>query len=154
MQRVIVLAVGKIKTSWIEEGSVEYAKRLGRDVALEIVEIPASKERDPNRQKEDESERLLNAMKKMKGETYLLDERGERMRSVEIADLLTHARDGGKTLVFVIGGAYGLTAHLRAAARGSIRMSDMTFPHELSRLLLLEQLYRGIEIAKGSGYHH
>ncbi len=154
MQRVTLIAVGKIKTSCFAEGCAEYAKRLGGSAKFEIVELPASKEKDPAKQRKEEGERLLAAIAKAKGEAWLLDETGERMKSHEFAFLLGQAKDAGRHLVFVLGGAFGLESTVRSVARGSIRLSDMTFPHELCRLVFLEQLYRGFEIGRGSGYHH
>jgi 23S rRNA (pseudouridine1915-N3)-methyltransferase len=148
---LILLCVGKLKTPWVANGCAEYASRLR---SFEIKEIPASKERDPMRQKEEEGERLLAAAEKLRGELWILDETGKTFTSKGFADFLGKAADAGRPLTFVLGGAYGLSDEVKAAARGSIRLSDMTFPHEFCRLVALEQLYRAQEIRKGSGYHH
>ena len=154
MQRITLLCVGKLKTSWIAEGCAEYADRLKHHAKFEIVEVPASKQKDAAKQRAEENQKLLDAIQKLKSEAWILDEKGEHMASHEFAFFLSQARDSGRSLVFVLGGAYGLGPEIKKMARGSIRLSDMTFPHELCRVIFLEQLYRGFEIAKGSGYHH
>ncbi len=151
MANLTLLCIGKIKTSWIEEGVDYYASRAR---GLEIRELPASKERDPQRQKADEGERLLAAVHKLRGELWMLDETGKSFTSEQFAGLLGKAIDHGTSLTFVLGGAFGLSDEIKNAAHGSLRLSDMTFPHELCRLVFLEQLYRAQEIRKGSGYHH
>jgi 23S rRNA (pseudouridine1915-N3)-methyltransferase len=121
---------------------------------LDVHEVAASKERDSERQKKDESLRLLSAMAKHKGDSIVLDETGERMTSVQFAKLIQSQLDAGQPAEFVIGGAYGLTDDVRSAAKKVVRLSDMTLPHELCRLVFLEQLYRAAQINRGSGYHH
>ena len=155
MQRITLLCVGKIKTSWINDGCTEYIGRLRGAAKMDVIEVPAGKEKDPAKQRDEEGQKILSAIEKLRdAEVWVLDEKGERMASHEFAFFLGQAKDIGRHLVFVLGGAYGLSADVRKSAKGSIRLSDMTFPHELCRLVFLEQLYRGFEIAKGSGYHH
>ncbi len=148
---VLLLAVGSLKTGWAKEACADYARRLR---GLTLQELPASREKDSNRQRRDESARLLAAAEKLRGQLWALDERGEAVDSPRLSSLLTVAADRGETIVLALGGAYGLSDELRTAARRVVRLSDLTLPHELCRVLLLEQLYRAQEIAKGSGYHH
>ncbi len=154
MHKITLLCVGKVNVDWIAEGCRDYLGRLKRQALVEVHELSASKEKDPERQKKDESLRLISAMAKHKGDAVVLDEKGERMTSREFATLLSQCFDSGTPMEFVIGGAYGLTEDVRKAARAVVRLSDMTFTHEMSRLILLEQIYRAAEIIKGSGYHH
>lgn len=154
MQKITLLAVGSFKEEWAKEAAAQYAARLRRDAELEIVEVPASKEKEPVRQKADESRRLLSAAAKTGGEIWVLDETGERLTSASFAQRMSRMRDAGTHAVFLLGGAYGLTDEVRAAAHAVIRLSDMTLPHELCRVVFLEQLYRACEINRGSGYHH
>ena len=121
---------------------------------LNVVELPASRQKDPGKQRDEESMRMLDALKKLEGDVWILDETGERMKSQEFSFLLSQARDAGRSLIFVLGGAYGLSADVKKRGQGRLRLSDMTFPHELCRVVFLEQLYRGCEILRGSGYHH
>lgn len=154
MLHVTLLAVGKIKSPWLLEGCEDYIGRLKRSLKFELVELPASRERDAARQREEESAKLIAFIKKHDADVWLLDEKGERMASHEFSFFVSQARDAGRPLLFVLGGAYGMTPEVRKAARGSMRLSDMTLPHELCRVVFLEQLYRATEIMRGSGYHH
>jgi len=154
MQRIRILCVGKLKASWLREGCEEYLSRLKPSMKIELVEVPPSKAKTAELQRTEESERLLSSMEKYSGDVWVLDERGARKSSPEFSQMIATARDRGDELIFVIGGAYGLTEPVRKRAKGTIRISDMTLTHEFTRVFLLEQLYRAAEIAKGSGYHH
>lgn len=154
MQHFTLLSVGSPKTGWIKEGCADYMDRLKRSVKLDAKEVPASKQKDPAKQREEESMRVSSALEKMEGDVWVLDEKGERMASHEFAFLLGQARDAGRPLIFVLGGAYGLTNEVKQKAHGRLRLSEMTLPHELCRVVFLEQLYRAGEILRGSGYHH
>lgn len=153
MQKLTVFVIGTLKESWAKAASELYLGRM-RDVKLEVMELAASKEKDPRRQAADESARLLIAAERNKGLLWALDETGVRVTSRQFADLLSKARDRGEGVTLLLGGAYGLTNDVRSRADLTVRLSDMTLPHELCRIVLLEQLYRAQEINKGSGYHH
>ncbi|PIR52556.1 hypothetical protein COU76_05890 [Candidatus Peregrinibacteria bacterium CG10_big_fil_rev_8_21_14_0_10_49_10] len=152
MKNITLLCIGSLKISWSAEGCAQFVDRLSRE--LEIVELPASKEKDPTRQMEDESRRLLEAIEKRKGLVWVLDERGKGMTSQTFSHALVSPSDRGEHILFVLGGAYGLTDAVRERAAKIMRLSEMTLPHELCRLVFLEQLYRAIQIQKGTGYHH
>ncbi len=154
MHKITLLTVGRIKASWIAEGCAEYLERLRHAFRISVVEIPPSRQKDPQKQREEESEQILHALEKERGDVFLLDEKGDAMTSKRFSVFVGHATDLGMPLTFIIGGAYGVTDQVRSVVRGSIRLSDMTLTHEMSRLLLVEQLYRSAEIRKGSGYHH
>ena len=154
MQHITLLTVGRVKSSWINTGCQEYLDRLRPAVKLTITEIPPSRQKDPDKQRDEESEQILHALEKQRGDIFLLDEKGQSMTSSQFSVFLSKAEDMGLPLTFILGGAYGVSDRIREVARGSICLSDMTFTHEMTRLVFLEQLYRGIEIKKGSGYHH
>lgn len=154
MHKVTLLCVGKVRTPWIAEGCAEYVSRLKHHVSLMVYELPPSKFPEASRQRDDESGRLLETARKLGGELWVLDETGKAMTSKAFASEMEKAKDEGRAILFVMGGAYGLTEAVKAAAHRTLRLSDMTFPHELCRVVFLEQLYRACEIAKGSGYHH
>lgn len=154
MQHVVFLTVGKVKSKHIEEGINQYLGRLNPMLHLEHVVLLPSKQIDPEKYKEEESERLIERAAKWNGDVWLLDERGKEMTSVEFAGVMEKAKDHGTTLVFILGGAYGVTDAFRQQIKNHLAISQMTFPHELCQLLFLEQLYRAGEISKGSGYHH
>lgn len=153
MQRITLLCVGTLKEPWAKHACEQYAARL-HAAKFEMLEIAASKDRDPQKQVADESTRLLIAAERFKGQTWALDERGIRVASPQFAELVSKAKDRGDCITLLLGGAYGLADTVRAAADLVVRLSDMTLPHELCRVLALEQLYRAQEIMKGTGYHH
>lgn len=150
----MLIAIGKLKESWAREAFALYADRLRHALKFELVELPSSKEKDPARQCEDESQRILHHLQAAEGKVFVLDERGTAMMSQQFSDVIAQARDRGEPMTFVLGGAYGLTDAVKKYAHRILRLSDMTLPHELCRVVFLEQLYRATEIAKGSGYHH
>lgn len=149
---ITLLCVGSLKSSWAREACEQYLLRLGP--RLRVREVPASKQRDAQKQMREESDRLIDALSDEEGSVWVLDERGASRTSSDFAHkLIAPAADRGDRLVFVLGGAYGLTDELRRG-RALLRLSDMVLPHELARVVLLEQLYRAQEILKRSGYHH
>lgn len=154
MHKITLLCVGSLKSSWAAEGCKQFTDRLRGTLDLEIVELSASKERDLDRQLQEESAGILEAMEKRSGSMWVLDETGKSMTSGEFSHALSSLRDTGQSVIFVIGGAYGLNDAVRRKADYMLRLSDMTLPHELCRVFFLEQLYRAMQIEKGSGYHH
>ena len=153
MHRITLLTVGRLKEPWARAGAELYIERLRPQVQLQIMELAPSKGRQPAQQQIEESQRLLAMLEKMDGEKIILDERGAGMASTAFASFIGGARDRGTPLIFVLGGAYGLTDVVRKSGK-LLSLSKMTFPHELARIVFLEQLYRAVEIARGSGYHH
>lgn len=154
MWKVTLICIGSIKTSWIQEGCVSFLERLKRDCNLEILELPASKARDSERQMKEESQRILDALEKREGTVWVLESKGKQMSSAEFSRALLEFGDRGQSFTIVLGGAYGLSDAVRQRANCMLSLSPMTFPHELCRLIFLEQLYRAVQIGKGSGYHH
>jgi 23S rRNA (pseudouridine1915-N3)-methyltransferase len=140
ISRCRILAVGKVRKRWVQEGVELYLKRLP---GLVITEL-----RDSTRDKEAEAIRQALRADEM---PVLLMEQGKALSSIAFASRLESL--GSERLAFVIGGADGLTDDLKASARWQLSLSPMTFPHELARLLLLEQLYRAQAILQGSPYH-
>jgi 23S rRNA (pseudouridine1915-N3)-methyltransferase len=154
MHHVTLLCIGSLKFSWAKEACRDFADRLGHSIKIEILELPASKMREADKQREEESERIIAALEKRGGVAWVLDERGKEMTSQGFAKELQIAKDKGDAVTFVLGGAYGLNDAVRKKAHRLLRLSAMTLPHELCRVVFLEQLYRAGEIGKGSGYHH
>ncbi len=153
MQKVVLLSIGSVKEPWAKEACAKYLGRL-RDIKLDLRELPASKEKDPLKQATEESQRLMDVASKLDGFVIALDERGKEATSQDFAKRLQQAADHGQTIILLLGGAYGLSHDVRASADLVLKLSDMTFPHELCRVVLLEQLYRAQEINRGTGYHH
>ena len=152
--KITLLTVGSVKTDWILRGCNLYSDRLRSPFTFEIVEVSASKNRDPAKQKEEESASLLKRLDSLNGSVWALDEVGKEFTSSSFASELESLSDKGESITFVLGGAFGLTDSVRDRADRTFALGKMTFPHELCRLIFLEQMYRAQEILKGSGYHH
>ena len=144
MSEIEVLAVGKLKSPELRGLQAHYLKRLRLFTGVALTEI---KDSDPER----EGQRLRQALARRSGRAVALAEEGERLTSTAMAEQL-HSHTGGWT--FIIGGPHGLSADLKAACDARWSLSALTFPHELARILLLEQLYRAHTILRGTGYHH
>ena len=140
VNRCRVLAVGKVRRGWIQEGIDLYRKRLP---GLEVIEL-----RDSTPQKEADA---IQAALRSDERLIALMEEGDTLASIPFARRLELY--GNERLAFVSGGADGLTAELKARASWRLSLSPMTFPHELARLMLIEQLFRAQAILQGSPYH-
>ena len=135
-----VIAIGKIKKSWVQNGLKQYIKRLP---GLTITEL-----KDSNQIKEEKS--ILASLNN--NEILIpLAEEGDSLTSIEFANRLKDF--GSSHLAFVIGGADGLTPELKTSAKWKLSLSPLTLPHEFARLLLIEQIYRAQTIIQGSPYH-
>ena len=154
MHKLTLLTVGGLREPWAKEAAAMYRERLRTSFDLTVTELPASRQTHAEGQKADESQRLLAAAKKLRGALWVLDERGKPMTSADFAEELSQLKDRGEPAVFLLGGAFGFDDEVRSAASKLLSLSRMTFPHELCRIVLLEQLYRAAQIMKGSGYHH
>ena len=149
--------VGKTVGSPLKEGIADYAGRLTHYTSFSIEEIPELKQVSAL-SKEQVKERegaLVAARLKDSDYVILLDEHGKRFTSVAWArDLEQKMLHGSRDLVFVIGGAYGFSKSLYARADELLSLSEMTFSHQLVRLVFVEQLYRAFTIIRGEPYHH
>jgi len=149
-----LLWVGKTQEAWVKAGIEEYAGRVRRYAPLEILEAREEKGAQAAVMRERECERLAKLLPKG-GKLVVLDERGEGMSSTEFAAFLSKTRDQGTSdLVFAIGGAFGFTDGFRSQAFKAISLSRMTLTHQMVRVFLLEQIYRGFSIMNGEPYHH
>ncbi len=144
MQKINIVCVGKIKEDFYRSAVAEYAKRLSRFVSLNIREIAEG--RGP----EDEAEGILRALK---GYVVALCIEGKKFSSEALAAELKRQYDRGAEVTFVIGSSYGLSQKVKDAADLKLSFSDMTFPHQLMRVILCEQLYRAYMINTGAEYH-
>ena len=156
---VTLLCVGKLKESYFADAVKEYQKRLSRLMPVTIVELPD--EREP----QNASPALCDAVKKKEGERILQKSpqnahviamciEGKGLTSEKLADKLKNLFVEGKSdIVFVIGGSLGLSDKVIARADEEMSMSKMTFPHQLARVMLMEQLYRAMKISAGERDH-
>jgi 23S rRNA (pseudouridine1915-N3)-methyltransferase len=138
----------------VRAGIDEYAGRIKRYLPLEILEAREEKGGAPQTMRERECERLAKLLPKS-GRLVVLDERGDGLTSPQLASFLSKNRDEGVSdLVFAIGGAYGFTDAFRDRAFKAVSLSKMTLTHQMVRVFLLEQIYRGFTIINGEPYHH
>lgn len=155
MRMIRLLNVGRFKADWWKQAAEDYARRIGRFVPFEEKHVPdGAASLPPERRMHAEGERLL-ALVEPRDHLIVLDERGRSLPSEGLARELGRLLDDpGARPCFVVGGAWGLSPEVKAAARQSIALGPMTLPHELARVVLLEQLYRALSILKGLPYHH
>ncbi|MDD2320588.1 MAG: 23S rRNA (pseudouridine(1915)-N(3))-methyltransferase RlmH [Geobacteraceae bacterium] len=149
-----VLWVGKTQQAWVRDGVEEYSSRIRRYSPFEILEAREEKGAGDETMRERECDRLTKLLPK-NGRLVLLDEKGISMNSPEFAGFLGKCRDAAvPELVFAIGGAYGFSQAFRSRADTVIALSPMTFTHQMVRVFLLEQIYRGFTILNREPYHH
>ena len=154
--KIRLLTVGKTDSGWVREGLETYSSRLGRYVPFSIKEIPELKNASAlsrTQIKEKEGELILDNVIS-KDVVILLDEHGKEYTSVEFAREIERLSIGGRNIVFVIGGAYGFSEAVYARCDGKVSLSRMTFPQQMVRTVVTEQLYRAFTIIKGEPYHH
>ncbi len=151
--------VGKIKESYYREAVAEYAKRLGRYGKLRVVEVadePTPEHASPGEKKQILDREGARLLAKIPAGTYLiaLAIDGERMDSVAFSEKIgALMRNGTSEIGFVIGGSLGLSEAVLSRADFCLSFSDFTFPHQLMRVILLEQMYRAFRILNGEPYH-
>ena len=156
--KIKIIAVGKIKENYLKEGISEYITRLSPYAKVEIVELPDSKVKDDSPSDilhviNEEGERILSKIKD--GEYIInLDLNKKEFDSIEFSKFIEKKMvEAGASLTFVIGGSYGLSDKVKARANYSISLSKMTFLHQMTRLILLEQIYRSFKILNNEIYH-
>lgn len=157
MVNIKVVAIGKIKESFHREEITEFLKRLSRYCKIQVVEVDESKLKEENKKSiiqtlNKEGEGLLKQIKN--GDyVFLLDLHGNEMSSEEFACKIDNLISQGKNITFVIGGSYGLSDEVRKAADYLLKLSSMTFTHQMARVIILEQIYRAFKIIKKEAYH-
>ena len=156
---VKILCVGKIKEKFYRDAILEYSKRLSKYCSLEIVEVNDEKtsenstENEINIIKDKEGERILKHIKD-KDYAIALAIQGKQQDSVAFSKYIENLGiTGNSSICFVIGGSLGLSDAVMGRCNASISFSKMTFPHQLMRVILLEQLFRAFKISKGETYH-
>ena len=152
-----LITVGKTDIGYIQAGIDEYCSRLKHYTSFELVTIPNIKNAGnltPEELKEREGEQIMKQLEKA-DITVLLDEHGKEYTSVGFADYLQRQMNAGvRTLCFVIGGAYGFSPAVHAAANAKLSLSQMTFNHQMVRLFFVEQFYRAHTILRHEKYHN
>ena len=150
--KINVIAIGKIKEKYFADAIAEYVKRASRFADVKVVELPdAPQGKTPSEQQRIESDELLS---KAKGYIIAMDFRGKELSSEALADLIkTKCNDGESEFSFRIGGSHGHTDELRSKADFVLSFGKPTFPHQLFRVMLCEQVYRVLTINNSSPYH-
>ncbi len=152
---ITVLAVGTKMPHWVDEAVAEYAKRFGRDIHYSLKEIKPEKRGAGVTAAQGmaaEEKRILEALP-AQAWVVVLDERGKAPTSLELAGYLKEWQLNGEHVCFIIGGADGMTDRLKQQARLMLRLSSLTLPHGMVRVLLTEQLYRAFSILNNHPYH-
>jgi 23S rRNA (pseudouridine1915-N3)-methyltransferase len=153
--KLIVAAVGTRMPHWVDEGFAEYAKRMPREMPLQLVEVkpePRSSGKPVAALMKAEAERL-RATLPAHCRRVVLDERGTDVTTRILAERLEHWTAQGDDVVFIIGGPDGLDADIKQSATESMRLSSLTLPHGMARVILAEALYRAASLIKGHPYH-
>ena len=152
-----LIVVSKTDVPYIQQGIDEYVGRLKHYCDFELVVVPALKnlgKASPDEVKDREGLLILKQLEKA-DHVVLLDEHGREYTSVGFAEMLQrHLNAGVRTLAFVVGGAYGFSPAVYAAAQGKMSLSQLTFNHQMVRLFFLEQLYRAHTILRHEKYHN
>ena len=154
--KTILILVGKTANKHFQAGISDYAERIGHYMPFDIVTIPElrqTKSLSEEQQKTAEGELILKQIQPS-DTVVLLDEHGKELRSVDFARWLSQKQQTARRLVFVIGGPYGFSPEVYARANEQLSLSQMTFSHQMVRLIFTEQLYRACTIIKGEPYHH
>ena len=158
MIKVTLITLGKLKEKYLRDAVQEYEKRLSRYCSLESFELEPIKLPDnPSKSQIDaalEKEADMIIKKISKGSTvYALCVEGKQLSSEELATNFSNLSQQGKGITFIIGSSYGLCEKVKAISDMRLSISKMTFPHQLFRVMLLEQVYRAFKINEGSTYH-
>ncbi len=156
MIKINIYCVGSLKEQYLKDAINEYKKRLSRYAKVEIIEVKEAKVDETNITKglNEEGENIL---KRIKDGEYLIlsDLHGKEITSEEFSKSLRELIDKGiSPISYVIGGTYGLSNELRKRSNDKISLSKLTFTHQMTRVILLEQIYRAFKIINNENYHH
>lgn len=156
MFHITILAIGKIKAKYFQAAAEEYAKRLKSYVKLEIIELEAESfsedEGSKIKAKKKEGDRILKFLKKHNNaEVIILDEKGKEFSSEKFAKFLDSI---DRHIVIIVGGSLGWDEEIKKQPFMRLSLSQMTHPHELARVILLEQIFRAVAILKNKEYHY
>ena len=155
--KLSLLCIGKLSSSWLQEGARDYSQRVSRYLPLKIDELKEyklGKKGDSKKIIQQEGEQLL-ARVPQGAYTVALDEKGKLFTSEDLAGFFNqHMLNGTQELTFIIGGPYGLSSTIKDMAILNMSLTPMTLTHQMARLILLEQIYRGMTILRNEPYHN
>ena len=146
-----IICSGKIKENYLKDAIVEYSKRISKYDKLEIIELP-DYDYDLKKTLQKEKENIIKNIN-LKDYNILLDLNGKNYTSLELADKLDKVRITNSNITFIIGGSYGVDDEIKKIVNERISFSKLTFPHQLFRVILLEQIYRCFKIINHEEYH-
>lgn len=146
-----IICVGKIKEQYLKDAIDEYMKRLSKYTKIEIIELP-DMNYDLKKILEIEKSNILNHIKNT-DYNILLDINGKELTSIEFSNTIDKIRNNYSNINFIIGGSYGVHDEIKNIANDRISFSKLTFPHQLFRVILLEQIYRSFKILNNEEYH-
>ena len=158
MIRVTIIALAKLKEKYLKEAVAEYEKRLSRYAKLDIIELdPVRLPDNPNQTQINDAlnKEMQDILKKIPSgsKTVAMCIEGKQMPSEALAKMISDAEMSSGSITFIIGSSYGLCEDLKKQCDIRLSVSPMTFPHQLFRVMLLEQIYRAFKINEGSAYH-
>lgn len=147
-----IICVGKIKESFFRDAIDEYKKRLSKYTELEIIEVPDEGLSDIKTSLKKESEKIL---KQVNSKDYIItmEIEGKELTSPELAIKIDNIYNTNSNITFIIGGSYGLSDEVKNISNFRLSFSKLTFPHQLFRIVLLEQIYRAFKINNNESYH-
>ena len=159
MLNITIIAIGKLKEQYLRDASAEYQKRLSASCKLNIVELNPEKLSDNPSAKEienalnSEAKKIIEKIPKG-AKVYSMCIEGKQRTSEELsAEIDSLTVEGISNIVFIIGGSFGLSDEVKKLSSFRLSMSKMTFPHQIARIMLLEQIYRAMQISLGTKYH-
>jgi 23S rRNA (pseudouridine1915-N3)-methyltransferase len=153
--QINIIAIGKKMPAWIEEGFLEYSKRMPKELNINLIELPLAKsssKTSPEQLMDQEGKAILAAIPE-KNNIIALDVKGKSFSTEQLAHQLQLWRENSRDISIIIGGPNGLSKEVLAAAETKWSLSTLTFPHPLVRVILAEQLYRAISYLAGHPYH-
>jgi len=152
--KLVIVAVGHRQPGWVDDGCAEYLKRMPREATASVTEIKPEPRGSKTREQllAAERGRIEDALP-VSCRLVVLDEKGDDLSTLKLAQRLEHWMQDGRDIALLIGGADGIDEALKQRAAEKIRLSSLTLPHGMARLLLCEQLYRAVSVLKNHPYH-
>lgn len=147
-----IIAIGSIKEKYLKEAIAEYQKRLQKYTSLEIIELKDESFDDIDKTLNKEAEKIKKHISE-KDYIITLEIEGKQLDSVEFSKKLENIQLETSNITFIIGGSYGLSSEIKEMSNYHLSISKMTFPHQLFRVILLEQIYRAFKIKNNESYH-
>lgn len=148
---ITIITVGKIKEKYLIDGINEYLKRISKYTKIKIIELE-DESFDINKTLKAEADKMIKHINK-KSYIIALDINGNQMNSIDFSNLINNKINLYSEITFIIGGSYGIDESIKKISNENLSFSKMTFPHQLFRLIFLEQLYRSFKIINNETYH-